>query len=393
MKRMIDSADAVEGYGLAQVLDLPAAQPGPLSGLRLCVKDNIAVAGARFSAGHPLFESRVADTTARSVELLRAAGAHVIGMGVTDSGGLGMTTPSVANPWMPGMTVGGSSGGCAAAIAAGLADIGLGTDTGGSVRVPAACTNIFGFKPTKEAVSTSGVWPLSKSFDHVGLMAGDFDILEAATVVLLRSPTTISSGGRSVRIFVESNLPAYSSPTIRERFNRAVRAIRDAGHIVDFVELPPREAIVECFSTIVQSEAWKVYGDLPRARTARLGEAAKRALSNRPEDEWVARQRETLQEMEEAYRLHLDTYDVFLTPTMLIDPPPRSSHSVVIEGVKKSVLPLFLTGTCFANVFGLPALAMPVGPPSEHFHLHLAARRGNDIELFEIARNLRRALC
>ena len=92
---------------------------------------------------------------------LRQAGARIVGVTRTDAGGFGVTTPEVENPVAGGRTVGGSSGGSAAAVAAGLADVALGTDTGGSVRIPAACTGLIGFEPTRGRIGNDGVWPLS----------------------------------------------------------------------------------------------------------------------------------------------------------------------------------------------------------------------------------------
>src|SRR5207244_567810 len=98
-----------------------------------------------------------------------------------------VTTPAVINPLAAHLTVGGSSGGAAAAVAAGLASLGLGTDTGGSVRIPAACCGLFGFKPTFSRALLEGVWPLAPQFDHVGLLARDLDLLLPATAALLAS--------------------------------------------------------------------------------------------------------------------------------------------------------------------------------------------------------------
>ncbi len=144
-----DDSRSVDRFGafVAFTPDAPAGA-GPLAGLRVAVKDNIAVAGLPFTAGHPLFSDRTADTDAPAVRQLRDAGARIVGVTYTDAGGFGVTTPVVKNPAAPGRTVGGSSGGSAAAVAAGLADVALGTDTGGSVRIPAACTGLVGFKPT-----------------------------------------------------------------------------------------------------------------------------------------------------------------------------------------------------------------------------------------------------
>ena len=139
-----------------------------------------------FTSGHPLFAQRLATKTAEAVEILLAAGAEFRGMTRTDAGGFGVTTPQTKNPVAPAYVVGGSSGGTAAAIASGSADFGLGTDTAGSLRIPAACTGLFGFKPSFEAVPTDGIDPLSPSFDHLGLLAGNFELLQRAAKQLLR---------------------------------------------------------------------------------------------------------------------------------------------------------------------------------------------------------------
>src|SRR5262245_13213155 len=158
---------------------------GPLAGLRLGVKDNIAVAGLKWTAGLPLFSARMAEHDASCVAALRAAGAEITGTLATDSAGFGMMTPGVINPLAADRTAGGSSGGSAAAVAAGLVDIALGTDTAGSVRVPAACCGLYGLKPTYGRISLDGVTPLSRSFDHVGVLAADIDALERTARVLL----------------------------------------------------------------------------------------------------------------------------------------------------------------------------------------------------------------
>src|SRR5690242_1409067 len=134
------------------------AADGPLAGLRVAVKDNIRVDGLPFTAGLPMYRGRVASRDATAVRLIREAGAQIVGVTCTDAAGLGVATPAVTNPASPDHIAGGSSGGAAAAVAAGDADLGLGTDTGGSVRIPAACCRIYGFKPSHGRVSTDGVW-------------------------------------------------------------------------------------------------------------------------------------------------------------------------------------------------------------------------------------------
>jgi aspartyl-tRNA(Asn)/glutamyl-tRNA(Gln) amidotransferase subunit A len=154
-----------------------APQPGgegPLAGWTLGVKANVAVAGMPWDAGIAAWRDRVAERDAPCVAGLRRAGAAVLGMLAMHEGALGTAcdVPRLChNPLRPGFTPGGSSGGSAAAVAAGLVRIAVGTDTMGSVRIPAALCGVVGLKPTAGLVPRTGVVPLSPSLDHVGMLA------------------------------------------------------------------------------------------------------------------------------------------------------------------------------------------------------------------------------
>ncbi|MEM8663854.1 MAG: amidase family protein, partial [Pseudomonadota bacterium] len=147
---------------------------------RVAVKDMIAVAGMPQPAGFPGRDGMVAARDAAVVTLFRDAGHTIVGVTTTDAAGFGTMTNEVRHPRHPLRAVGGSSGGSAAAVAAGLADVGIGTDTGGSVRIPAAYCELYAFKPSRGRVSLEGVLPLSPTLDHVGVMAATPAILARA---------------------------------------------------------------------------------------------------------------------------------------------------------------------------------------------------------------------
>jgi amidase len=176
---------------------------GPLAGLRVAVKDMIAVRGHRVGAGSPahLAEAPVEHDDAPAVAALLRAGADVVGIAQTDElayslAGMNPHYGTPPNPAAPGCTTGGSSSGPAAAVAGGLADVGLGTDTAGSIRVPASYCGLFGVRPTHGAVSTAGVVPLAQSFDTVGILTRDAAVLDAVAGVLF--PDAAASVGRLV---------------------------------------------------------------------------------------------------------------------------------------------------------------------------------------------------
>lgn len=156
---------------------------GTLSGLKFAIKDNIDVAGVRTTACSRILEGYVPTTDAFVVERLRVSGAEIVGKANNHEFAVGATNTSsifgpVRNPVDPDRISGGSSGGSVAAVASGIADVGIGTDTGGSIRVPAALCGVTGFKPTTGIIPTDGVIPLSRTMDTVGIAAMDPGIIE-----------------------------------------------------------------------------------------------------------------------------------------------------------------------------------------------------------------------
>jgi aspartyl-tRNA(Asn)/glutamyl-tRNA(Gln) amidotransferase subunit A len=197
-------------------IDPAPSLAGPLAGRRLIVKDLIDTAGVRTTYGSKIFAEHVPDHTAPAVERLVAAGAQLIGKANLHEFAWGVTSQNpwygtVANPAHPGRTAGGSSGGNAAALAANMCDLGLGTDTGCSVRLPAACCGIVGLKTQYGSIPTTGVFSLCRSLDTVGPMARSVrEVAEAwsalagkpvpeprlagTTIGLLRQPPSVGDG-------------------------------------------------------------------------------------------------------------------------------------------------------------------------------------------------------
>src|SRR2546423_8549370 len=168
----------------------------PRPGIPLAVKDLLDTAGLTTTYGSPIFADHVPAKSAAAVERIEAAGYANVGKTNLHEFAYGITSENahfgtVPNPIAPGRIAGGSSGGSAAALAAGLADAALGTDSGGSIRIPAACCGIVGFKPTFDLVPTDGCFPLAPSFDHVGPMARTVDECERMLAVLVPGFTAV----------------------------------------------------------------------------------------------------------------------------------------------------------------------------------------------------------
>jgi aspartyl-tRNA(Asn)/glutamyl-tRNA(Gln) amidotransferase subunit A len=210
----LDPVDVIEAHaaGLAEIEPLNAiitasaeqalerargGLSGPLAGVPLIVKDMFDTAGLRTTYGSRIYADHVPERTARAVELLEAAGAVILAKSNLHEFAWGTTSQNphwgyVENPLMPGHVAGGSSGGNAAALASHVGAIALGTDTGGSIRIPAACCEIAGFKPPHGVVPLAGCMPLSPSFDVAGPMARSVADCVLAYSVLTGGPVPLA---------------------------------------------------------------------------------------------------------------------------------------------------------------------------------------------------------
>jgi aspartyl-tRNA(Asn)/glutamyl-tRNA(Gln) amidotransferase subunit A len=223
---------------------------GPFAGVPLLVKDVFDTAGIRTTAGSQIYSDHVPDFSAPAVLALEAAGAIVIGKTNCDEFAWGVTGQNpfygdVGNPALPGQIAGGSSAGNAAALAAGLAPLALGTDTGGSVRMPAGCCQVVGFKPRLGVVSSAGMFPLCPSFDTVGPMARTVEECVLSFEVLAGWRLTPCEVG-SLQVGVLTAIPALAprgpAPERDERALEFAAPLEQLGIGVQEVALPVPEA-------------------------------------------------------------------------------------------------------------------------------------------------------
>ncbi len=387
-----------------------AEQLGPLAGVPIALKDNLVTKGIATTAGSKILAGWVPPYDGAVVEKLRAAGAIILGKTNLDEFGMGSSTERSAfkktkNPWDPSRVPGGSSGGSAAAVAAGLCTASLGTDTGGSIRQPAAFTGVVGLKPTYGRVSRWGVVAFASSLDQVGPLARSVaDVAVMLRVIAGHDPRDATSldvpvpdyvaaakvgplTGMRVglpREFFELSGAGTIDADIRAALERTIAALRDRGAELIEVSLPHTSLALAAYYIVAPAEASSNlsrydgirYGlrveaqDLLslycKTRGAGFGPEVKRrimlgtyALRSGYYDAYYKKAQQIRTLIKRDFDQAFEHCDVLLTPTT-----PTTAFRF---GAKATPLDMYLADvfTLSCNLAGLPGLSVPCGLSTE----------------------------
>ncbi|MGW7276141.1 amidase [Streptomyces sp. NPDC054864] len=338
---------------------------GPLHGIPVAVKDLIDVAGLPATRGSAHFAGHQAAEDAECVRRLRAAGAVIIGTTVTHEFAYGPTGDRswhgpARNPHDPSRMSGGSSGGSAAAVAARMVPVALGTDTGGSARIPAAMCGIAGYKPAFGRVPTDGVFPLSPSLDHVGVLGATArDCRLVVDVLAPQHSEQHSPDGAVARIgWLEGGPDAPVA-------SKVAGLTRDAlsEHEVSRVQLDDLVGMRNAFSAIQSSEAFAIHADRVRDRPDLFDAEVLDRL--RSASETAGWQYVRAQLARETARVRmgslLEHFDLLASATVGITAPLLGQREVTVDGASRPVRSTLLALTSPWNLTGFPALSVPVG--------------------------------
>ena len=358
----------------------------PGDGVRLAVKDCIDVEGLPTTVGCPVIAERArpAGQDAAVVAAARRSGAQIVGKtNLTElcwsASGMNAWSGTPVNPADPQRLPGGSSSGSAVAVALGEADVALGTDTGGSVRIPAACCGVVGLKTTWGRVPAGGVYPLAPSLDTVGPLGADVAAVELG-MRLIEPGFTVGPCELAVGRIRPDTEPAVDADT-----DAAIDAALDAAGIrAEPTDAPDFAAIQAATDVLIDSEAYVVNAYL-MPEFARLGRNIQRNMTEAAaiSAEQVAAAEEARASVREWFQGQLARHPILALPT-LVGPPPLLGT----RGMPLTIL------TMPANLTGLPALALPVpgGPAGLSASLQLIGPPGGEEQLLTLGRVIEAAV-
>ncbi|WP_108987507.1 amidase [Streptomyces coelicoflavus] len=373
------AADAALAAAVRAEREISGSGPrGPLHGIPMALKDLIDAEGMPTTASSHVRAGHVAERDSRVAERLGAAGAVLLGKTHTHEFAYGLTTPQTNNAWDHSRVAGGSSGGSAVAVAAGGATFAMGTDTGGSIRVPAALNGVVGLKPTYGLVPRTGVTSLSWSLDHVGPLTRTVEdaalVLSATAGHDPRDPASVSGpmpdrfpGGdlRGLKVGVPRN--HYFDrvvPEVEESVRDAIERLAELGAELVDVEIPMARYIQAVQWGLMVPEA-TAYHERSLRATPDLYAADVRILLEAGEltsagDYLRAQRARTM--MRDAWARMFDGIDVLAAPTVPMTAAEAGQETVEwADGTTEAVSDSYVRLCAPANITGVPALTLPVG--------------------------------
>ena len=353
---------------------------GPLHGIPLVLKDLVETKGIRTTASSKVLADYVPTENATVAQKLEEAGTILMGKVHTHEFAYGVVCPPTRNPWNPDCIPGGSSGGSAAAVASGMATLSIGTDTAGSIRIPAALCGAVGLKPTYGRVSRKGVLPLSWSLDHVGPICRSVEdaalLLQAIAGYDAQDPASAIAAVPDYLVGLKEDIKGLKigivggayfelvTPALKEALRVATTTLGELGAELEYVEIPGIEESDPVVNAITLPEASTYHqkwlrdkGHLYNPDVFALLQIGELLLAT---DYVQAKRRRRLLAQKVLSLFQVHHLDALMLPTVL-GPAPRADEPSFKIGEVELPVTALLRYTCPSNATGLPALALPCG--------------------------------
>lgn len=371
----------------------------PLKGMTVAVKDVFHVRGFPTTAGSKLLANHIPNDNANAVNLLLSNGAALNGKTNLHEFAFGVSNINphygpCLNPYDTSRVSGGSSGGSAVAVALGMCDIGLGTDTAGSVRIPASFCGVVGFKPSLGSVSLAGVIPLSWSLDHFGILSRSVwenALVYSALVDRVSSGFSLRAAKlEGIKVGVPTNFFLdYLEKGVRSCFEDALKRLESAGAEICSVQIQDVEKAVKCRTIIGFAESASYHIKLCRGRLDLYGEDVRQRIVmglGIPAVSYLTALR-ARKKLTARFRKIFQNVDVLATPTTIITAHRLDEEEVSVEGKVFNVRAATLRNTEVFNLYGVPAISLPMGftPAGLPTGLQLVADYGRDKQLLKTA--------
>lgn len=372
---------------------------GPLEGIPIGVKDLIHVAGQPTGCGSQHAYPGVADADAPCIARLRQAGAVIVGKTTTHEFAFGGTTPPTRNPWNPERIPGGSSGGSGAVVGAGQVPVAIGTDTAGSVRIPASYCGTVGFIGSRDVVPTAGVATLAWSLDTVGSLARS--VADAALVNAVMAGIELSDAVPQPLLPSVVGIPREVlgplDPGVEAAFSGALEILSTRGVATADVSWPDEDALQAVGFLLMMAESADFHRDRMRSPEKFDPEVADllRMGQEISATDYIRARRLQAQLSREFERV-FDHVPVILTPTLPCQPAPYGSGTFTPLPLGQDSMPLAAAHTRYpliANVAGLPAGTVPCGLASGlPVGLQVMGPRGSDATVLAVMAGIERVL-
>ncbi|HEY1855127.1 MAG TPA: amidase [Solirubrobacterales bacterium] len=358
-----------EGALAAARAAAPASAEQPLAGMPICVKDVIDVAGMPTTAGAAGW-SRQPRADAVAVARLRAAGAIFVGKGNTNEFAYGIDGKNphrgdCRNPHDPARMTGGSSSGPAAATAAGMAWAGIGTDTTGSIRMPASLCGVVGIRPTRGLVPTTGVVPLCWSYDTVGPLASTVTdaalLLDVLAGRIVAKPPAPDAGG--VRLGLATELLALAEEPVAMMIRATAEALGDAGAALEERSVPDPARATAVHRIVQAAEAAAVHAPWFEDQRDRYAPEVRARLEagRRLSAEVYLRAQRHRRLYTRDFATAMDGLDAMIAPASPVPAPPLDATELTIGGVARPLRPALLSCLLPISQLDCPAVVVPIG--------------------------------